>query len=179
MAPYAFYPGWLASRRSANNKLSYPAQGRLSDGANRPTKSYSKRTSKQVGHANLLGFEKPSIDNSAKPSKNIAAAPSNNVVPSENITAVLSGDTVPSKDTAVVPSCDVVPSKNIAVVLSGDTVPSNGAAIVPSDNLLTVPQGPMANDDEASTRKAKPGDSKYTQPTWCSPSLTKTQKRRL
>ena len=48
-----------------------------------------------------------------------------------------------------------------------------------NDDIVAVPQGPMANDHEASTSKAKPRDPKYTQPKWCPPGLSKAQKRRL
>jgi hypothetical protein len=42
--------------------------------------------------------------------------------------------------------------------------------------ILTIPAKPLANDHEASTSKAKPRDSKYTQTKWCPPRLTKTKK---
>ena len=45
--------------------------------------------------------------------------------------------------------------------------------------VVVVQQGPMANDHEASTSKAKSRDPKYTQPKWCPSGLTKAQKRRL
>src|SRR6266566_2134723 len=48
-----------------------------------------------------------------------------------------------------------------------------------NDDIVVVPQEPMANDHEASTNKAKPRDPKYTQPKWCPPGLSKAQKRRL
>ena len=46
-------------------------------------------------------------------------------------------------------------------------------------DVAAVQQGPMANDHEASTSKAKSRDPKYTQPKWCPSGLTKAQKRRL
>lgn len=46
-------------------------------------------------------------------------------------------------------------------------------------DVAAVQQGPMANDHEASTSKAKSRDPKYTQPKWCPFCLTKAQKRRL
>jgi len=46
-------------------------------------------------------------------------------------------------------------------------------------DVAVVQKGPMANDNEASTSKAKSRDPKYTQPKWCPSGLTKVQKRRL
>ena len=129
MAPYAFYLGWAAPRRSVHDIFSYSTQGRLNNSVNRPTKSYSKRTNKKVWRVKSPGSEKPSTDDSANPSKDIATAPSSNVVPSENGAA---------------------------------DVPSSNAA--PNKEMLALPQGPMANDHEVSTRKAKTRDPKYTQP---------------
>jgi hypothetical protein len=48
-----------------------------------------------------------------------------------------------------------------------------------SKAILTIQSKPSSNDHEASTSKAKPRDTKYTQPKWCPPGLTKTKKRRL
>jgi len=54
--------------------------------------------------------------------------------------------------------------------------------------ILTIAPKPAANDHEASSGKGpapappkekKPVDPKYTQPVWCPPGLTKTQKRKL
>ena len=157
MAPYAFYPEWAAPRRFVHDRSYYYEQGGLNNDVNRPTKSYSKRTNKKVWRVKLPGSEKPSIDDSANPSKDIAVAPSSNVVPSENIAAVPSGDAVPSNGAA-------------------DVLSSNAAS---SKEILALTQGPMANDHDVSTRKAKTRDPKYTQPQWCPPGLTRTQKRRL
>lgn len=46
-------------------------------------------------------------------------------------------------------------------------------------DVVVVQQGPMANDHEASTSKAKLRDPKYTQSKWCLSGLTKAQKGRL
>src|SRR3954462_5094090 len=37
----------------------------------------------------------------------------------------------------------------------------------------------MANDHEANASEVKPRDPRYTQPKWCPPGLSKSQKRRL
>ena len=64
-----------------------------------------------------------------------------------------------------------IPNSGAATILSG--------IVAPSTYVIALPQGPMANDHEASTSKNKPRGSKYTQPPWCPHGLTKTQKRRL
>src|SRR4051812_14420761 len=87
-----FYPGWEAPRRSVHDRSSYYTQGRLNNGVNRPTKSYSNNTNKKVWRVKLPGSEKPRIDDSANPSKDIAATPSSNVFSSENIVVVPSSD---------------------------------------------------------------------------------------
>jgi hypothetical protein len=53
-------------------------------------------------------------------------------------------------------------------------------------SILMIAPKPIANDHEASSSKGptppkenKPIDPKYTQPMWCPPGLTKTQKRKL
>ena len=43
-------------------------------------------------------------------------------------------------------------------------------------DVAAVQQGPMANDHEASTSKAKSRDPKYTHPKWCPSGLTRAQK---
>ena len=48
-----------------------------------------------------------------------------------------------------------------------------------SNGVVAVPQGPMANDHEASASEVKLRDPKYTQPKWCPPGLSKFQKRKL
>ena len=48
MAPYAFHMGRAAPRRPARARLYYPTQGRLSYGANRPTKISPSKTNKKV-----------------------------------------------------------------------------------------------------------------------------------
>src|SRR3954471_1232694 len=50
---------------------------------------------------------------------------------------------------------------------------------IASDGVVAVPQGPMANDHEASTSEVKLKNSKYTQPKWCPPGLSKSQNRIL
>jgi hypothetical protein len=53
-------------------------------------------------------------------------------------------------------------------------------------SILTIAPKPTVNDHKASSSKGpappkerKPIDLKYSQPVWCSPGLTKTQKRKL
>ena len=48
MAPYAFHMGWTSPRRPARKRLYYPTQGRLSYGANRPTKNSPSKANKKV-----------------------------------------------------------------------------------------------------------------------------------
>ena len=48
-----------------------------------------------------------------------------------------------------------------------------------NESVLIIQPRFSANDHEASTSKAKPRDTKYTQAKWCPPRLTKTKKRRL
>src|ERR1041385_1542301 len=50
---------------------------------------------------------------------------------------------------------------------------------ISSGGVVAVPQGPMTNDHEASTSEVEPRDPKYTQPKWCPPGISKSQKRRL
>ena len=50
---------------------------------------------------------------------------------------------------------------------------------VSTNDVVAVSQGPMANDHEASASEVKLRDPKYTQPKWCPPGLSKSQKRRL
>ena len=150
MAPYAFHPGWAAPRRSVHERLSYPAQGRLSNGVNRPMRGYSKKTNKQVWRAKSPSAEIP------KPAKQKEESASAKIV-------VIGTEELKLKE----------PSNDNSAVLN------NGIVAIPSSDVLAVPQGPMANDHEASTSKAKPRDPKYTQPKWCPPGLSKTQKRRL
>ena len=48
MAPYAFDMGWTTPIRPARERLYYPTQGRLSYGANRPTKNSPSKANKKV-----------------------------------------------------------------------------------------------------------------------------------
>ena len=57
MAPYAFHMGWATLRRPARERLYYPTQGRLSHGANRPTKISPSKANKKVWRVKLPNAE--------------------------------------------------------------------------------------------------------------------------
>ena len=49
----------------------------------------------------------------------------------------------------------------------------------PAEPILSISPKHSSNDHEASASRVKTRDPKYTQPKWCPPGPTKTQKRKL
>src|SRR4051812_39910477 len=57
MVTYAFHPGWAAPRSFVHDRLAYPKQGRLNNGANRPVQGYMERPNRKVWRAKSTSAE--------------------------------------------------------------------------------------------------------------------------